>query len=186
MRFQSAERGNQNARRGFLADPAPAPALLESPFLERALPAEDMPEAGSRRRSDPAGRLDRAPHRGARRLDAQRGTLPVGPRTALAEPQMRQVERAQRVELSCREPGAEILARLSHARGYRAAPLHDRQRVDGAIGARGMAGGIADRALQPLDWALLPTLRRWPSVLRADGCGSRGAVRRHLDLRNNS
>src|SRR6266568_7930290 len=112
MRFQSAERGNQNARRGFLADPAPTPTLLESPFLERALPAEDMPEAGSRRRRDPAGRLDRAPHRGARRLDAQRGTVPIGPHAAFAEPQVRQVERAQRVELGCREAGAEILAGL--------------------------------------------------------------------------
>src|SRR6266700_5209516 len=154
MRFQSAERGNQNARRGFLADPAPAPALLERPFLKRALPAEDMPEAGSGRRGDPAGRLDRAPHRGARRLDAQRGTLPVGPQAALAEPQMRQVERAQRVELSCREPGAEILAGLSHAGGYRAAPLHDGKRVDGAIRPRGTARRIADRALQPFDGAM--------------------------------
>src|SRR5260370_40091877 len=99
MRFQGAQRGNQDARGGFLADPAPAPALLEGPSLERAFPAEDMPEARPGRRGDTAERLDGVPHGRSRRLDAQRRSAPVGPQVALAEPQMRQVERAQRVEL---------------------------------------------------------------------------------------
>src|SRR5712671_6037554 len=121
MRFQGAERGNEDTRCGFLADPTPAPPLLEGPFLERAFPAEDVPEARSRRRAHPANRLDRPPHRRARRLDAQRGTVPVGTLAALAEAKTRQVERAQRIELSRREPGAKILTGLSHACGDRAA-----------------------------------------------------------------
>src|SRR6266851_5998255 len=110
MRFQGAERGNEDTRRGFLADPAPAPALLEGPFLERALPAEDVPEARPRRRAEPADRLDRTPHRIARRLDAKRRAVPVGTQAALAEAQVRHVQRAQRIELSRRKPGTKILA----------------------------------------------------------------------------
>ena len=45
MRFQRAERGDQNSGSGFLADAAAVPALLERPCLERALPAEHMPDA---------------------------------------------------------------------------------------------------------------------------------------------
>src|SRR5579863_6377156 len=95
MRFEGAEGGDQDARGGFLTDPTPAPAPLQGPFLERALPAEDVPEARPRRRREPADRLDRAPHRRARRLDALCGAIAVGPRAALAEPQMRQVEGAK-------------------------------------------------------------------------------------------
>src|SRR6266536_2095056 len=109
MRFQGTRRGDQNSRCRFLADPSAAPALLEGPLLDRALPAEDMPEARSSWRGDAADRLDRAPYRRARCLDAQRRAVAAGPQTALAEPQMRQIERAQRVELGGREPGAEIL-----------------------------------------------------------------------------
>jgi len=87
MRFEGAEGGDQDARGGFLTDPTPAPAPLQGPFLERALPAEDVPEARPRRRREPADRLDRAPHRRARRLDALCGAIAVGPRAALAEPQ---------------------------------------------------------------------------------------------------
>src|ERR1700674_4522101 len=103
MRFERAERGDENARSGFLADPAPAPALPERPFLERALPAEDMPETRSRRRGDPADRLDGMPHRGARRLDAQPRPVAIGPHGTLAEPDVRQVEGAQRVALGDRK-----------------------------------------------------------------------------------
>src|SRR5712692_2828967 len=110
MRFERAERGDENARGGFLADPPPAPALLERPFLDRALPTEDMPQARSGRRGDPADRLDRAPYRGACRLDAQAGRTALAPEVALAETQMRHVEGAQRVELGHGETGAKILA----------------------------------------------------------------------------
>jgi hypothetical protein len=102
MRLEGAERSNQNARRGFLADPASAPAPLQGPFLERVFPAEDMPQARPRRRSDPADRLHRTPHRRARRLDAQPRAVPLRPRAAIAEAQMRQIERTQWVEVGKR------------------------------------------------------------------------------------
>src|SRR5204862_2161397 len=113
------ERGDENARGRFLADPAPAPALLERPFLERALPAQDMPQTRPTRRRDPANRLDGAPDLPARRLDAQPRPVIVGPETALAEAQMRRVEGAQRVEMGQGKPRAEIVAGLPHARGDR-------------------------------------------------------------------
>ena len=72
---------------------------------------------------------------------------------------MRQIEGAQRVELRYREADAEILAGLAHARGDRAAPLHDRQRVDGAIRPRRPAGGIGDRLREALDWAVALAFR---------------------------
>src|SRR5258708_2525074 len=80
-----------------------------------------------------------APHRRARRFDPQPRTVAARAQTALADVQMRQVESTQRVELSEREASAEILAGLAHAGGDRAAPLHQREDVDGAIGARGTA-----------------------------------------------
>src|SRR6267378_507123 len=100
VRFERAERGNQDAGGGFLADPPAAPALPLGPFLERALPAQHMPQT-----------------RPGWRGDAQ----------------MRQIERAQRIELRHREARPEILAGLAHAGANRAAPLHDRERVDRAI-----------------------------------------------------
>ena len=48
MRFQGAERGDQDARRRFLAHPAPRPPLLQCPFLERSLPANHVPQARPR------------------------------------------------------------------------------------------------------------------------------------------
>jgi len=94
------------------------------------------------------------------------------PQAALAETQMRRVERTQRVECSERKPRPEIFPGLSHAHGDRAAPLHDQERVDRPIGARGMAGAIPDRALQPFDEAVLPAFRRRPGIVQAGGRGS--------------
>src|SRR5260370_31761706 len=63
MRFQRAERGNQYAGSGFLADPPPAPALPLGPFLQRLLPAEHMPQARPARRGGAPARPDRTPYR---------------------------------------------------------------------------------------------------------------------------
>src|SRR6266576_300288 len=73
VRFERAERRDQDAGGGFLADAAAAPALLEGPFLDRPFPAKDVPQAGAGGRGAAADRLDRAPYRTARRLDAQPG-----------------------------------------------------------------------------------------------------------------
>jgi hypothetical protein len=43
MRFERAERRDQDAGGRLLTDPAPAPALLERPLLKRAPPPYDMP-----------------------------------------------------------------------------------------------------------------------------------------------
>ena len=45
MRFQGAERGYENSGSGFLSDAATIPALLDGPRFERALPADNMPNA---------------------------------------------------------------------------------------------------------------------------------------------
>ena len=70
MRFERAERGNQDAGGRFLADPPAAPALPLRPLLQRLLPAEHMPQARAGRRGDAADRLDGAPYRAAGGLDA--------------------------------------------------------------------------------------------------------------------
>src|SRR3954454_18443840 len=98
MRFESTEGRDQDAGRGFLADAASAPAPLQCPFLDRPLPSEHVPQAGSRRRGDAAARLDAAPYRPACSLDPQPGTLTIRVRAAFAKPQVRQVERPQRIE----------------------------------------------------------------------------------------
>src|SRR6266852_2747226 len=99
MPLESAERGDEDAGGRFLADSAAAPAPLKRPFLDRTLPAEDMPEARPRRRGDAADHLDRTPHRVARRLNPQARRVALPPRSGLAEAQMRQVDGVQRVEL---------------------------------------------------------------------------------------
>src|SRR3954469_20213057 len=121
MRFQGPKRSDENAGRGFLTDAAAIPALFDSPCLQRALPADDMPDARPRRRGDPADRLDRPPYRVACRLDAQNGSLLAAPRPAFSETELRQVERAQRVELRGCKARPKILPRLSHAGRDRAA-----------------------------------------------------------------
>src|SRR5947207_15839859 len=95
-----------------------------------------MPEARSRWRSNAADRHDGAPHLRARRLDAQPRAVAVAPGARLAQPQTRQVERAQWVELGLGKARAKILARLAHAHRDRAAALHDDKRVDDAEWAR--------------------------------------------------
>src|SRR5258708_27929968 len=47
VRFERAERRDQDAGGGFLADAAATPALLEGPFLDRPFPAEHVPQAGA-------------------------------------------------------------------------------------------------------------------------------------------
>src|SRR3954454_20155770 len=94
-RFERAERRDQDAGGGFLADPAAAPALLQGPFLDRPFPAEHMPPARAGRRADAADRLDGAPYRAARRLDARSGRVPLLARSGFGDPQMRQIEGAQ-------------------------------------------------------------------------------------------
>jgi hypothetical protein len=99
---------------------------------------------------------------------------------------MRQIERPQRVELRAGEAGAKILAGLSHPGADRPMPLHDRECVDRAIGARGMAGRVADRAFQALDGPMLAPLRRWPGIGQTFGRAGRGSSCCHRDLRNNT
>src|SRR2546430_2623581 len=71
MHLECAKGGDQDARRSFLADSPTAPALAESPFLQRLLPADDVPQARPCRRTGAAHGLDRAPHCLACSLDAQ-------------------------------------------------------------------------------------------------------------------
>src|SRR6478672_2272624 len=89
MHFEDAESRDQDAGSRFLADPAPAPALFQRPFLDRTLPPEHMPEAGPGRRGDAANSLDRPPNRRARRLDPLSRALAVRARSALTQPQVR-------------------------------------------------------------------------------------------------
>src|SRR5215469_9288980 len=130
MGFERAERRDQDARGGLLADPPAGPALSEGPFLERALPADDMPQARPRWRGNPPDRADRPPHRNARRLDPQSRRVVAAPRWLVAEAQPRNVERAEWIELRQRKAPAEILAGLPHPGGDRPATLHERQRID--------------------------------------------------------
>ena len=112
MRFERAERGDQYAGGGFLADPPPAPALPLRPFLQRLLPAEHMPQARPGRRGDAADRLNGAPHRAASGLDAQPRAVIFAAQPGLGDAQMRQIDGAQRVELRHRKARAEIFAGL--------------------------------------------------------------------------
>src|SRR5439155_12016731 len=110
-----------------------------------------MPQTRPGRRGDAADRLDRAPYRAAGRFDAWAGSVIVGAPPGLGDAQMRQIERAQRIELRYRKARPEILPSLAHAGADRAAPLHDHQRVDRAIGPAGMAGSIGNRPLELLN-----------------------------------
>src|ERR1051325_5197724 len=70
VRFERAQRRDQDAGSGFRADAAAAPTLLQGPLPQIPLPAEHVPEACPGRGADAADRLDRLPYRRARRLDA--------------------------------------------------------------------------------------------------------------------
>src|ERR1051325_8634608 len=70
---------------------------------------------------------------------------------------MRGIEGAQRVELRHGEAGAEILAGLAHGRRDRAAPLHDLERIDGAVGP-GPAKTVGNGPRHGLDRAVLQPL----------------------------
>src|ERR1041384_7969984 len=73
-------------------------------------------------------------HTVVRRLDTGAGRRLVRAGAEFGDAQMRGIEGAQRVELRHGEAGAEILAGLAHGRRDRAAPLHDLERIDGAVG----------------------------------------------------
>src|SRR5258705_2761051 len=107
VRFERAERRDQDAGGGFLADAAAAPALLEGPFLDRPFPAEDVPQAGAGGRNDAANRLDRAPYRTARPLDAQAPRVLFRTQARLGDAPMRPIEGAPPVELRHRRAGAQ-------------------------------------------------------------------------------
>src|SRR5258708_1626394 len=98
MRFQGAERGDQDARRRLLADAASSPTLLQRPLLERALPADDVPQARAGGRSDAAQGADRAPDRPARRLDPQPPRVVAAPPRLVAQAPPRPIERPPRRE----------------------------------------------------------------------------------------
>jgi len=72
---------------------------------------------------------------------------------------MRGIEGAQRVELRHGEAGAEILAGLAHGRRDRAAPLHDLERIDGAVGPGQPAKTVGNGPRHGLDRAVLQPLR---------------------------
>src|SRR5579862_58189 len=179
--LERAERRNQDARGGFLADPPARPALLLRPFLQRTLPTDDMPQARARRRGDAADRADRAPHRGTRRLDTQSGCMVAAAGGFIAKAQPRQIEGTERVELSQREAVAEILSSLPHTRGDRPAPLHDGQRVDDPVRPGRAAISIGDCRGKSLNLAMTPPFRGDDVVIRVEqypaGTGHRSPLR---------
>src|SRR5436305_7475092 len=114
MGFERTEGGNQDAGRCLLAYAPPAPTLLEGPFLQRLLPAKDMPYARPPRGAEAAYSEDRAPHHLARILDA-RTRFVFGPETGRApNARPRYVEGAQRVELRDGKAISKTLSGLPH------------------------------------------------------------------------
>src|SRR5690348_703698 len=98
-----------------------------------------MPDARSRRGRDATDRLDGPPYRVARRLDAQARSVFAAPRPALSEAELRQIKRAQRIELRRFEARPKILSGLPHADRDRAPAFHDGERIEGTIGPRCIA-----------------------------------------------
>ena len=162
VRFERAERRDQDAGGSFLLDSAAIPPLALRPFPQRPLPPQHVPQAGAGRRGGTADRLQDLPDLTPRRLDARAGRFFLEPRPELGDAQVRRIGGPQGIELRHREAGAKILAGLPHARGDRAAPLHNRQRVDGFPRAGRPAGAVRNRAGNRHDRALAQAFRSRP------------------------
>ena len=120
VRFERAERGDQDAGGDFLRDAAAGPALLQCPLLERELEPDDMPQARAAGRSQAADGDDGAPYLFARGFGAQPGLGAAGAAGA------QQIAGAQRLELRAAKesrkvsPAARIAAVIAPRRSIAA------------------------------------------------------------------